>query len=164
ADGFVQPFGHAPQAMTLYVRFVDLGTGLGGGSQGVFYIGDAARAGLPRFECWASSAGTYTLKHHNGVVEVSSPAPGGLTAYRDVVEFRCSLRPDGAVQLNWAVNGGAEASGPVTAPNPFAPAWGGAALYLNSLGSVFKGYAGFFDLVALRGSDWTMDQIRQFLA
>ncbi|HEX6937902.1 MAG TPA: hypothetical protein VF158_00720, partial [Longimicrobiales bacterium] len=47
ADGFVQPFGHAPQAMTLYVRFVDLGTGLGGGSQGVFYIGDAARAGLP---------------------------------------------------------------------------------------------------------------------
>ncbi len=128
------PFPSPPQAMQVYVRFIELGTLLSDPFGRVFHIGDGTTGGSPRLFVYADG-GKFIATHDNGV---SSGADVGLAtgpAYGDVCELLLDLFADGSVQLHQSIGQGAVSSGVRSAGISLQGAWAGPRLYIGGDGS-----------------------------
>ena len=134
-DSLYFAFYPLPQAMTVYVEFVEKGT-ISGASDAVIYFGNDGNTGA---RLWFDSTGTfYRLRHHNGTTEVTStlaaaPSVGNRVALRGVLDS------SGRVQIHQSINGAAETSASQSGTNSLAAAWSDTRLYANSTGATNQG-------------------------
>lgn len=160
-DTFYVSFPHAPQAMTAYVKFIELGTVTGGYQ--ILWIGGTDLS-VPYFSIGSDST-KYYGRHGNGVSTLSSSL-SAAPEMGDVVELRVVLAADGSVQAHQSINGAAETSATATAALPFASAWAGSRLYINSTPLGSEGRAIFLDVKIVSGSQSlaAMRSIEPFLS
>lgn len=129
ADVLPFPFLARPQAMTIYVRFVELGTAFTGTTTGLLAISADTEA-APLFRIRRSANGTYIVEHETAGGTVSASVSG--ISIGDVVELRATLSATGTVQLHVSINGAAESSSSESAALTLATAWSGQKLFLNA--------------------------------
>lgn len=135
ADSLPFPYGYVPQAMTLYVKFIERGT-IGTTAGRVLQIGAAADTN-PQLVIFANG-GFYSVAHNNGsssVVSTLAAAP----SWGNVVELHATLGSDGSVAISQSINGAAATSASTSSPLAFAAAWSDVLLWLNSVGSTGAG-------------------------
>lgn len=135
------PFLARPQAMTQYVRFVELGA-VGIANARVAVIGSNA-LGTPYF--YIHSTGSfYRVEYHNGSVSVNATL-AAAPAIGDRVELRVALNANGSVTIAQTLNDGSEGT-PVTSSAPasgpaIASAWSAQTLWLNGEAAANAGIA-----------------------
>lgn len=148
ADSYSLPFVAPPQEISLYAKFVELGTLLANGAVANF---SALVNANPQFLVWAQ-LGFYQVLHCNGlsgsVVSTLSAAP----AIGDLVELAAHLFGDGSDEIDQSLNGGAVSASLQSAVDPLAAAWSGQLLILNAAGSGANGYAAFESLKIVAGA------------
>lgn len=140
-DSYSMPFTPPPGELTIYIKFVELGTALTSGAR-VLEIASAADVS-PRF-ILQSQPTVYGTYHGNATSFVTSLLAAG-PALNDVVELSARLFGDGSTDLTQSLNGAAATSSVQSAANPFATAWSGPLLWLNSAGT-----AGSEGLIAIQ--------------
>lgn len=148
ADVAYLDFTAAPQEMTVYARFFELG-GSDVDSSRVFQISSAAAAN-PRLAIYALS-GLYRGMYHNGTTEVYSPMAAS-PSYGQLVELRLTLSGAGVVQLHQSLNGASETSATASAANALPSAWSDTRLYVGSAGSTGQGVNAFSHVYAWAGT------------
>lgn len=148
------PFNAKPQAMTLYLRFIDLGSlkntatvetllSVGGGS--------GARLRL-------SSNGTfYNFLKVNAAGAAIDSAAATATALGDVVELVGVLAANGSVQLIQSING-TTTTAAASVAQALDPAWNSAVLAFGLTG--FNATAGLLNAVGMRGVQ-SLDTMRR---
>jgi hypothetical protein len=159
ADSLYYDFFARPQAMTVYIKFVERGSILMTG--GVFYIGGAAVGADPRLQL-NSDGNAYSLRHDNGTDNVvSTMAPAQQPSIDDTVELRCLLYSDGSIDIAQSVNGATEVASNTgrSAVAPLYPAWNAPRLWLNSLGATYAGFNSFIAVKVCAGVQ-TMNHMR----
>ena len=151
ADVLPLPFPARPQAMTVYVRFVELGTikDPAGDFPGIFHIGGPATVNDPRFEI-QESGGKYQLRHDNGIINVTATL-AAASDIGDLVELRGVLNADGSVQMGQSINSAAETTTAVSDAAVLGPAWHTPRIYINSRGEERFGFIALRNLVFHRG-------------
>lgn len=140
ADFYSFPFLPAPQEMTAFVKYVDLGTALTAAAF-VFDISNAANTGA-RFLSHNNSG--LTAYHHNGGAPVESAGLAAAT-FGNVVELATRLYGDGSVDATQSLNGAAATASPITGAQSLPAAWSGQLAWLNSPGTVaaFNGFGAY---------------------
>lgn len=114
----------APQPMTIYTRWVEMGTVQQGSYPRVWMMG---RAVAPRTDFGLISmngSGRYSLEHwHNG--SVTGAASTSTVKVGDLVEAACRLYEDGSVSMSFCINGGTpeEIVRSVANPNGLQTSW-----------------------------------------
>jgi hypothetical protein len=135
SDKIWWPFDLLPQALTVYLEFIEKGaaTNL---DDSVCYIGNAGNTGA---RLWVDSTGSfYRARHDNGTSDVTSTlAAAPSTGQR--VALRVTLDSSGRVQIHQSINGAAETSASQSGTNALAAAWGASRLYANSTGDTNAG-------------------------
>jgi hypothetical protein len=126
ADLLSWPFLAPPQAMTLYVRFVENGT-IALANARVLTIGSAA-LGTPYLYVFSNGT-TYRAEHHNGSSAVTA-ALGAAPTTGNRVELRVVLAANGAVTIGQSINGAAETTATSSAL-ALSAAWSATTLWLN---------------------------------
>ena len=148
-DGLYFPLLGRPQAMTVYVRFIEQGSTLfASGASSLWHIGNAANnnALLQVYQ----SGGFYRVGYSN---EVSSSAGATLAvapAIGDTVEILVTLSLAGVAIISQSINGGTATSATATAL-VLPPAWSDQRFYLNTAGNQSPGIAVFRDVFIVRG-------------
>lgn len=132
------PLTEPPQPLTVYVRFIELGTGLDGLTRGVFSLGESNTNSLFVLN---DTANFYRVYHRNGTDVIGGP-PATQTAYGDLVELRVTLSAAGVVQLHQTINGGTEESGSASNTIAMNPGWDVPRVYLGARGANSAGLAG----------------------
>lgn len=147
ADVLPFPFPARPQVMTVYVRFVELGSVLVTNAR-VFQIGSVTSAS-PRLILFKASGG-FRFQHQtlNGAVLATAAA---LSSIGDVMEYVCQLDTTGAVNLIQSINSAAKVTTGFSGGLTFAAAWSGPLLWLNSAGIGNIGFNAFRNIVFHRG-------------
>ena len=150
ADSLYWNFPPVPQAMMMYVRFVEQGTILLTNTR-VLQIGSAAGA-APLITLYQSGA-YYTAHHNNNAggtpVSVLAVAP----AIGDTVELLHILFADGSVQAVQSINGAAVTSGAASAAATLAGAWSDTLLLANRGASSDAGANKFAELKIVKYAD-----------
>lgn len=114
-----------PQAMTVYVKFTELGLAKLGSFIRLLQIGDAT-AGRKQINIRTNPSLQYDAVHEiNGGGGVFSQ-PAVQVNDNDVVEIRVVITSDGAIQMAIAVNGGTETFGSQSGPFVLDPNWANA--------------------------------------
>lgn len=147
-DSYSLPFTDPPKELTVYAKFVELGT-VRTPSAHNFSIGNAAQT-APIFVCYAP-AGKYRAHHHNGVAAVTSEA-AVAPAFNDIVELCVHLYGDGSVDLIQSINGGAATTSTQSAANTLSTAWSGLLCWLNSGGSGAQGFTAIQSFKIIAGA------------
>ena len=149
------PFPARPQAMTVYVWFVEMGTIVspvsGQPTRRVIHIGKSDNTS-PRLGINRDDTGNYGIFTNNGTGEsdrtsVLSAAP----SVGDVVELRGILNADGSIQLGQSVNGATETTSTTSAAAALPTAWSDVVLWLNSVGTTSEGFNAFRNVKIHRG-------------
>jgi len=164
ADVLTFPWPHAPQAMTGYLRFVELGAvvttsanvtlfRLGTNPQGwivVERIGNDSR-----YRCSYRRDDSSTTV---AIVLPTSPVP----AIGDRVELLWRLYADGSVQIEQSINGGAPVVAARSSAIGLPAAWSGQILRLSGVpnGSDAEAPAAWRDALICKGTDITWDEVR----
>lgn len=165
ADVFYWDHTPIPQAVMVYMRFVERGTVGVSGSRILFFGNSAAAA--PRLAIKVLSA-RYTVEHHNGTagVEVSMGTAGTVG---DTTELLAILFSDGSAQLVQSLNGAAVTSTAATAANALPTAWSDKRAYLNSEGTGGQGFNRYAEVKVVKYADVVgataqarMDELRDF--
>lgn len=147
-DKLVYSFLMPPQALTLYVEFVERGA-ISVASDAIVYLGNAGNTGA---RLWIDSTGTYyRLRHHNGSTEVTVTLAAAPTAGQRVA-LRGILASDGKITLHQSINGAAESSTSASAANTLASAWSDTKLYVGSTGDTNPGSTAFVRVRIARGN------------
>lgn len=148
-DTWYAAFAHVPQAMTVYVKFIEGMATTWSGNEGVLHIGTAGMTGPLLHWYRASGTDLYYFKHTNGTsVEVSvdiNPTWG------QTVELRGVLNADGSIVAAGRLNGGTEVVSSATAALALANAWGDTRLYFNGRGTIDAGLAAFISVKLVAG-------------
>ena len=128
-DALSWVFNSRPQAMTVYLKFIEVGASRNYAGLSIFKIGAAA----PQLIVLPHAAATYAYRvsHLNGTSTVASLVSANPTP-ADVVELRATLSATGAVRIHQSLNGAAETSATASAANALAQTWGTAALILGN--------------------------------
>lgn len=131
---FDLPGLNPPRAMTMYARFVDLGTRFSfGSSPRIIDISNGA-SGDPRLILLGSSNGANITAHHDNNVDAQvASSVAAVRGVGDVVEARGILFGTGSVQAGATVNGGVEAMSVPTGALGFGlgTAWSAARVHIN---------------------------------
>jgi hypothetical protein len=163
ADSFYADFPYPPQAMTLYVKFVERGTLAGAipSSERVVHIGSTSSVGYPRFLLYAHPDGVYKCAHDNGTTTVVAGTTSTLsaTSYGDVVELRGVLNADGSVTIGQSINSGTEETSTDSTAVTLGTAWADTRIWINSVGSAFYGVSQYRSVKVARGAK-TMAEMR----
>jgi len=140
AESFTFPFLVTPRALTVYVKFLELGTLSTASSTGLIGIGASINPALFLFN---DGTGKYAFTHGRGsdaqsgmASAAGSPAP----SFGQLCELRGVLNADGSVQLGQAINLGAEVLAPASSANAFASAWNDTTLVINGRGNSSPGF------------------------
>ena len=160
-ETFYANFLHAPREMTVYVKFIELGTIQLAASTGVLQIGEAA-ASDKLLQIRRDATGFYQGLHDNGPTTVTTTL-ASAPSYLDTVELRLILNADGSVQIGQSVNAATEAVSTASAANALAAAWSDTRLYLNSRGTSGRGVAAYRAVKVCRGSQ-SMADMRSLFA
>jgi len=115
---------------TLYLRFVELGTGLDGANHGVCGLGSGDNASIFLLN---GGANTYHAIHRQ-FSDVSTATVLPSPAFGDMVELRLEVFETGALRLSQALNGGAEVVGAASAAQAFLNAFYVGRFYVGSRG------------------------------
>src|SRR5690606_20775092 len=105
ADALTFPWTHAPQAMTIYLRFIEVGTTIPSGASRVLL--EIGAGGSPT-RIWIgqhSTASRYSVSIDGTTGSASTVLSAG-PAIGDRVELLGRLYGDGSVQIEQAINGG----------------------------------------------------------
>lgn len=145
-----------PQAMTIYIRFIEQGTVLLPAALfgRILHIGDSLTA--QNFIMIVGSGSFYRSYYNARGVNAQSTVPVAPNI-GDQVELRFTLTSAGVSQLNQSINGAAETSGAAGAAIALPLAWINASaatdelLRLNSIGSVGVGFCAFRNVVVVAG-------------
>lgn len=127
-----------PQAMTVYVRWLDRGTGQVASAR-IVQVGSSAGSD-PLLQIASDGDGTFTATFHNGNSSVTS-ATTVATSINDMVEHRLTLAASGALQLHQSVAGATEVAGSTSAGLTLPQTWSGTKLWFNSVGTSNVGFA-----------------------
>lgn len=147
ADSFYVPFPYTPQAMTIYLKFVERGT-ITIASAAQAYVGNAGNTGA---RLWIDSTGTYyRVRHHNGSSEVTATL-AAAPAIGDVVELRAVLSATGTVLIGQSIGGATETVTSASSALALATAFGDTRLYLNSTGTSNQGATAILAYRVMRG-------------
>lgn len=149
-DTWYAAFAHVPQAVTVYVKFIEGMATTWPGNEGVLHIGTAGMTGPLLHWYRASGTDLYIFKHSNGTsgVEVSvdiNPTWG------QTVELRGVLNADGSVVAAGRLNGGTEVVSSASAALALANAWGDTRLYFNGRGTIDAGLVAFISVKLAAG-------------
>lgn len=147
-DRVYWPLLYLPQAMTVYVRFVEAGT-ISTLSDRVLQIGAAGgTAPLLKIE---SSGTFYRATHDNndGSAVTSTLAAAPTAGQR--VELRLVLGATGTVLLGQSINEGTESVTSTSGVNTLGAAWTDTRLYLNSINASNVGTNKFRDVKIMPG-------------
>jgi hypothetical protein len=120
----ISPFT-TPQAMTIYIKFVELGLAKRGGFTRLLQIGDAT-TGRKTVNIRTNNSLRYDCVHEVNAGPGVSSDPGVAPADGDVVEIRAVISSSGAVLTGQSINGGAEVLGAQSAGLAFDPNWANA--------------------------------------
>lgn len=155
-------FPYAPRAMSLYARFLNIGSNLTASTVArVLHLGALGANTAPRLEIyWGGSA--FEGYHNNGSSNVTGGNPSGTPDEYDLVELLLTLGADGAVQLSQSLNGGSVTTGSASSALALAAAWAGdPVLQLNQMTS--DGIAAYHAIIAARGAH-TIPEFRELVA
>ena len=135
-DALSWVFNSRPQAMTVYVKFIETGAvkNYAGGTTIIqLGSGNASHGYGPRFFVVPNSATSYLYRagYHNGTAGVTSTLATG-PAIGNVVELRATLSAAGVVRLHQSINGAAETSATASSAQALKQTWGSSALILNN--------------------------------
>lgn len=147
ADVLPFPFPARPQAMTVYVRFVEMGTSLIANTV-LWYIATSGGSN-PRLFLRTGAAG-YAVSH----VTLAGAVTATLAAFPsigDTVEILTHLNSDGSLKLTQSINGAVVSETSTTAALMLAQAWSAQLLWVGSLGGSLGGFNAFRNLVFHRG-------------
>lgn len=151
ADVLRFTFTARPQAMSIYARFVELGTILMTTSPGLWAISDTS-SNNPRLLVFPTG-GLYRLHHQTTFGTVTSTL-AAAPAYGDTCELLATITAAGVVQLSQSVNGGAVSSATASSALVLAQAWSGQVLQVGAAN--FTGWRnlridrGVFDMPTMR--------------
>lgn len=158
-------FPPVPQAMMVYVRFVERGSILTGGVR-VFQISSAADA-TPQAIIYNSGT-YYTIYHHSGAGSVTQ-ALAVAPAIGNTVELVGMFFADGSVELIQSVDGAAVTYTAQSGALAYAAAWSDKRLYVNSVGAASVGSNQFAEVKFVKYADVVastaqgiMDELRAF--
>lgn len=158
-DALSYPFAPLPQALTLYVRFVER-TADNVNVRRLLQIGTTSPR-LTLVKATGLSPGTYTFTHTNSSGVSSSAAPSGVVV-GSVVELAAQLYGDGSVQLHARRDGGAITSAARSATLALASAWDAALLTVGNASPATGMGATLLDAKVAAGIR-TLDQMAQLL-
>lgn len=135
ADALSFPYNAVPQAMTVYAKFVELGTILTGTSSGLWDIGSSGDASL----FCLNDGGTYGSINRTtaSVAAILGTAP----SYGQGTELRVAVAADGSQVLGQSLGGAAETTVTASA-NAFAP-FAAATLQVGGRAGGLQGFALF---------------------
>lgn len=142
------PFTAKPQPLTVYMRFIELGTGLSGLTRGIFSLGESNTDSLFVLN---DSANFYRVYHRRNTTDVIGGPPATQTAYGDLVEVRVTLTAAGVTQIHQTINGGAEESGTASSAQALPVDWDVPRMYIGSRGASSADAAAFTHVAVLAG-------------
>src|SRR5262249_46023891 len=134
------PLNIIQQALTIYVKFIELGTLSTGVTNGLIGLG---ASGNPSWDI-ESSPGAYNFLHRRGG-NVQSTA-GAAVPYGSSAELRAVINADGSVFLGQSIAGAAEVVAATSAANALATTptlWNDTTLTIGSRGAGTLGLAAF---------------------
>jgi hypothetical protein len=143
-------FNPRPQSMTIYVRFVELGTALvgGGGTAAILLIGNAVAGQRLYVE---TSPNVYRVRHATTSGSVSSSL-AAAPVYNQLTELRAVLNSDGSVLIGQSLAGAAETLSTTSGALKFETNWNANTIWINSA----QGGAGTNGFIALRNIEIQM--------
>ncbi|HEX6924357.1 MAG TPA: hypothetical protein VF167_02955 [Longimicrobiaceae bacterium] len=151
ADALKYAFTAAPQAMTLYARFIEQGTLRSANSARILQISDSTSASTSRLLIHAPSGDSYYQIYHGEAGGQVTSTLAAAPDLGDLVELRGILYADGSVRLHQSINGAAETSSTASSALALASAWDDETLNLGGVGSSFVGSAAFTHVAVLKG-------------
>lgn len=155
ADAFNWTSDAEPQAMSVFVKFIERGTaalaGAASAARGVLHWGASGASTDPRFSIFADSNGFYSVVHDNGTTAVSA-ALAAAPSYGDTVELLAKLNADGSVSIEQSINSAASTSASDATTATLADAWADTNVYLNTRGTATPGHIAIQEVKAKAGS------------
>jgi hypothetical protein len=151
-----------PQALTLYAKFIELGTRYSVNGR-LIHIGPSGSDNGPRLLIYRPS--NYSVFHQNasGGSSVTS-STGGLPTLGDITEVRATMSASGSVQIGFALNGADEAGVGAASADllPLASSWGTSPkIFLNSTPVPNTYGSNGFILVRVAPGVRTMEEMRR---
>lgn len=159
ADSLYFPFTAAPQAMTVYVRGVQLArTTSVPSTWWLWGIGASNGSLTPRAGVFLST-NAYSFFYEN-TVQSTSGAFGASAVCGDLIELNAQIAANGQNRLGGSLNGGTETLSAFTGSQAVANAWADQRLWINSIGTQAGVQFAFTHLVIAAGEQ-TMATMRQ---
>lgn len=159
ADSLYFPFPAPPQAMTVYVRGVEMLQGSQPADSGLVWVGAASSGVDPRFGVYIPAAANGYRVLHDPLSAVTSTA--SVTIEKNtLLECRAVLGANGSIFIAVTKNNGAEVISTTSAANPLGSAWADTRLWLNSLGVSSTGFFAYTNVVVAAGEQ-SRDTMRQ---
>ena len=150
ADSLQFPYVSRPQAMTVYARFVEMGTV----TEGNRILQISATDTNPRLVLFQTATGQYAFRYQRSTADQSQAgiAGGNAPSLGDTVELVGQLAATGITTIIQSLNGGTEVSTADTGAIEFAPTWaGGGTLWIGNVNSTLEGISGFRNILIVRG-------------
>jgi hypothetical protein len=158
-DIWLGTFTPVPQAMTLYINAVELGTSIIAGNPRLIQIGSAATGAHVGIN---SSGVKYQAQHYNNSTTVTSLA-AVAPAINDKFEQRLVLSSNGSILDGQTINGGAEATVGPSGANALQSAWDAPQYTINSRNTANVGIIAVRNYAIILGTA-SMVQCRAFVA
>lgn len=153
-DVLSYPFPARPQAMSIYLRFVESGSILVAGSRLIAI--DIASSAVPRLFIWAQTQ--YQIRHDNEFGNVTATL-AAAPVMGNSVELCGQLNANGSVNLIQSINGAATTETGASAALTLAQAWSASLLWINSVGTNGVGVNAFRN-IEIQGGIHTMQDMR----
>lgn len=145
ADVLPFPFPARPQAMTIYVRFEEIGSILTNDAR-ILQIGLNTNPRL--FFFMGGAVYRFTHRTANGSVNaILAVAP----SIGDGVELVGQINADGSIKLIQSIGGAAETETSQTSALVLQPAWSDTLLWLNNVAGLSDGFTAYRNVVVERG-------------
>jgi hypothetical protein len=161
ADSFYWNYLPVPQALMMYMRFVERGSVL---SSGLRILAVTTSAGANPELAIAASAGFY-IAYQNSATSTVAIAPN----IGDTVDLALLVLANGQCLIIQAINGAPVTAGVTSGVNALPAAWADTKLWLNSEGIVSTGAGGYAEVKIVKYADVVavtnqgiMDELRAF--
>lgn len=152
------PFTARPQAMTVYTRFVEMGTIEVPGAR-LWEV--AAADASPRMFLFRSvGSAVYSFSHSNAFGVAATCTLAAAPSIGQGVEIRCVINTNGSTMVGQSINGAAETTAASGTAVSFGQTWSGNILYLNQSGISSNGFVAFRDIKIVAGVK-TMQEMRR---
>lgn len=141
AEQFSRSFIWKPQAMWVYVKFIELEKDWTTDDR-VFQIGKSDETAPTVILHRKSNTSEYRLQHSTVSASQTADITTLSSAVGDELEFLCLFNADGSIQVLASKNGGGEIDSGASAALTPASAWSDTVFWLNSIGTSKIGLAG----------------------